>query len=97
MLTIYDRYSGDSDFFVRAANRRDKEALSDGDWGRIDALVRDLVLVVRGLAAPSFVQRTQDAIEKQAADDAAAKLLREIASRMSDNQTRRRRWWEFWK
>jgi len=67
MLSIYERYGGDADTYARAAGQADRTALSDDDWSRIDTLVQDLILVVRGLAAPAFAQCAQDAIKLVAA------------------------------
>jgi hypothetical protein len=75
-LEIYARYRGDIDWLVRSGPSDDQAGVSVDEWGRIDELVRALTVVERGLAAETFSQRTQVALETEVEAEARPRLRR---------------------
>ncbi len=78
-LTIYQRYGGDVDCWVRAAVPLEKALMTDEDWAVIGELLQRLAIVKSGRAAVPFEAETNRMIAAKVTDEGVLKRLMEYA------------------
>ena len=78
-LTIYQRYGGDIDGWVRSAVPLEKALMTDEDWAVIGELLQRLAIVKSGRAAESYESETNRMIAVQVTDERVLKRLMEYA------------------
>ena len=78
-LTIYQRYGGDIDGWVRAAVPLEKALMTDEDWAVIGELLQRLAIVKSGRAAESYESETDRMIAARVTDERVLKRLMEYA------------------
>ena len=78
-LTVYQRYDGDIDGWVRAGTPMEKSLMTDDDWTAIAELLLRLALVKSGRAADTFESETQRMIAATVKDKGVAQRLMDWA------------------
>ena len=78
-LTIYQRYGGDIDGWVRSAVSLEKALMTDEDWAVIGELLQRLAIVKSGRAAESYESETDRMIAARVTDERVLKRLMEYA------------------
>lgn len=78
-LTIYQRYGGDIDGWVRSAVPLEKSLMTDEDWAVIGELLQRLAIVKSGRAAEAYESETNRMIAAKVTDEGVLKRLREYA------------------
>lgn len=78
-MTIYQRYGGDIDGWVRAAVPLEKARMTDEDWAVIGELLLRLAIVKSGRAAATYESETNRMIAAQVTDEGVLKRLMEYA------------------
>jgi len=78
-LTIYQRYGGDIDGWVRSAVPLEKALMTDEDWAVIGELLQRLALVKSGRAAATYEAETHRMIATKVTDEGVLKRLMEYA------------------
>ncbi len=76
-LTVYRRYGGDIDGWVRAGTPTERSLMSYEDWATIDELLHRIAIVKSGQAAISFEAETLRMIDGKVEDKRVAKRLLE--------------------
>ncbi|MGN6180183.1 MAG: hypothetical protein ACTHNW_13430 [Mucilaginibacter sp.] len=56
---IYARFNGDADMYQRINNSPDKLFLN-GDWGLIDSLRQDYIIIKNGNASELFIEQVNE-------------------------------------
>ena len=78
-LTIYQRYRGDIDGWVRSAVPLEKALMTDEDWAVIGELLQRLAIVKSGRAADTYKTETNRMIAAKVTDERILKRLMEYA------------------
>jgi hypothetical protein len=78
-LTIYQRYGGDIDGWVRSAVSLEKALMTDEDWAVIAELLQRLAIVKSGRAADTYEAETNRLIAAKVTDETVLKRLLEYA------------------
>jgi len=78
-LTIYQRYGGDIDGWVRSAVPLEKALMTDEDWAAIAELLQRLAIVKSGRAADTYEAETNRLIAAKVTDERVLKRLLEYA------------------
>ena len=78
-LTIYQRYGGDVDGWVRAAVPLEKALMTDEDWTVIGELLQRVAIVKSGRAAATYQAETNRMIAAKVTDERVLKRLMEYA------------------
>lgn len=78
-LTIYQRYGGDIDGWVRAAVPLEKALMTDEDWAIIAEVLLRLAIVKSGRAAGTYEAETDRMIAARVTDERVLKRLMEYA------------------
>ena len=78
-LTIYQRYGGDIDGWVRSAVPLEKALMTDADWAVIAELLQRLAIVKSGRAADTYEAETNRLIAVEVKDEGVLKRLLEYA------------------
>jgi hypothetical protein len=83
-LQIFLRFDGDIDMFSRAATREEREAVPEDEvWANIERILSSLVLVERGLVAPTYADEIVATLKRLAADDSVAEEIRRVARKQA--------------
>jgi hypothetical protein len=78
-LTIYQRYGGDIDGWVRSAVPLEKALMTYEDWAAIAELLQRLAIVKSGRAAATYEAETNRRIAAKVTDEAVLQRLMEYA------------------
>jgi len=78
-LTVFQRYGGDIDGWVRVGTPAEKALMSDEDWAAIAELLQRLAIVKSGHAAESYQAETRRLVAAATMDEDVAKRLMECA------------------
>lgn len=74
-IKIYIRYAGDVDRFVLCASPEEKEIMKDNDFGKIQSLVQDIILMRRNLSSQEYIQNTRKILADNYIDSETVDLL----------------------
>jgi hypothetical protein len=85
-LTVFERYGGDIDGWVRVGTPAEKALMDDADWTAIAELLQCLAIVTSGHAAESYQAETRRLVAAATADENVAERLIEYAKRLDMNQ-----------
>jgi len=78
-LTVFQRYGGDIDGWVRVGTPAEKALMTDEDWAAIAELLQRLAVVKSGHAAESYQAETRHLVAAATMDEDVAKRLMECA------------------
>jgi hypothetical protein len=78
-LTVFQRYGGDIDGWVRVGTPAEKALMTDADWAAIAELLQRLAVVQSGHAAESYQAETRRLVAAATKDEDVAKRLMECA------------------
>jgi len=78
-LTVYQRFGGDMDGWVRAATPFERKLMSDEDWADISEILLRLAIVKSGRAADVYDAETKRIIAAKVENEGVAKRLNECA------------------
>jgi hypothetical protein len=87
-LTVFERYGGDIDGWVRVGTPAERALMTDEDWAAIDELLQRLAIVRSGHAAESYQAETRRLVAASTVDENVAKRLIEYAKRLDLNGER---------
>jgi hypothetical protein len=87
-LTVFERYGGDIDGWVRVGTPAEKALMTDEDWAAIAELLQRLATVKSGHAAESYQAETRRLVAAATVDENVAKRLIEYAKRLDLNGER---------
>ena len=85
-LTVFERYGGDIDGWVRVGTPAEKALMADEDWTAIAGLLQRLAIVTSGHAAEGYQAETQRLVAAATVDENVAKRLIECARRLDMNR-----------
>ena len=78
-LTVYLRFGGDIDAWVRAATPHEKGLMTDDDWADISEILLRLAIVKSGRAAGGYAADTKRIIDAKVENGDVAKRLHDCA------------------
>lgn len=78
-LTVYQRFGGDIDGWVRAATPHEKALMTDEDWADISAILLRLAIVKSGRAADGYDAETKRIMAAKVENEGVAKRLKDSA------------------
>jgi len=87
-LTVFERYGGDIDGWIRVGTPAEKALMTDEDWAAIAELLQRLAIVRSGHAAESYQADTWRLVAAATVNENVAKRLIEYAQRLDTNQQR---------
>jgi hypothetical protein len=91
-IEIYKHYNGDDDMFARSARKREKAAISDGDWGMIASFVQDIKLVKANLAAASYQAAVEQKLRECCDQEQTFQLITDYA--VGEMQPKKDNWFK---
>lgn len=74
-LTVYQRFGGDIDAWVRAATPYEKRLMTDEDWADISEILLRLAIVKSGQAADDYDADTKRILAAKVENEGVAKRL----------------------
>jgi hypothetical protein len=81
-LKIFSRYKGDVDQFGRAGRTSEKQVLTNDEWGLIDMLLQDAVVINRNLGSEARTASAWRRLHENSEDDAVVTEIRRLAEKM---------------
>jgi hypothetical protein len=78
-ITIYQRFGGDIDGWVRAATQHERALMTDEDWADISEILLRLAIVKSGQAADVYDAETKRIIAAKVENEGVAKRLHDCA------------------
>jgi hypothetical protein len=78
-LTVFQRYGGDIDGWVRVGTPAEKALMTDEDWAAIAELLQRLAIVKSGHAAESYQAEPRRLVAAATMDEDVAKCLMKCA------------------
>jgi len=87
-LTVFERYGGDIDGWIRVGTPAEKALMTDEDWAAIAELLQRLAIVRSAHAAESYQADTWRLVAAATVNENVAKRLIEYAQRLDTNQQR---------
>jgi hypothetical protein len=78
-LTVYRRFGGDIDGWVRVATPHERALMTDEDWADISEILLRLALVKSGQAADVYAAETKRIISAKVENEGVAKRLSDYA------------------
>jgi len=78
-VTVFQRYGGDIDGWVRAATPHEKALMTDEDWADISEILLRLAIAKAGQAADAYDAETRLIIAAKVENEGVAKRLHDCA------------------
>lgn len=78
-LTVYQRYGGDVDGWVRAATPRQRALMTDADWAAISEVLFRLAVVKSGQADSAYETETRRLVDAIVENESVSTRLMDCA------------------
>lgn len=77
-ITSYQKYGGDLVGYLRM-NKQEENIFEAGEWAELGSIIQDLVIIRKGLAAPSYMITVDNKLNAMCDNVFTIGLIKELA------------------